>query len=77
MLPKSLTGLPGRHRVPNPLLLFAAQIVAILSVLLLAAGYLKTEPKATSARVFAVMAIFIVFYLVIGMSGPNIDPSSV
>lgn len=60
--------------MPNPLLLFAAQIVAILSVLLLAAGYLKTEPKATSARVFAVMAIFIVFYLVIGMSGPNIDP---
>ncbi|MEQ8407699.1 MAG: helix-turn-helix domain-containing protein [Gammaproteobacteria bacterium] len=60
--------------MPNPLLLFAAQIVAILSVLLLAAGYLKTEPKATSARVFAVMAVFIVFYLVIGMSGPNIDP---
>ncbi len=60
--------------MPNPLLLFAAQIVAIFSVLLLAVGYLKTEPKAASARVFAVMAVFIVFYIVNGMSGPNIDP---
>lgn len=60
--------------MPNSLLLFAAQIVAILSVLLLATGYLKTEPRAASARVFAVLAIFIVFYLVRGMSGPNIEP---
>jgi len=57
----------------NPLLLFTAQIVAILSVLLLAAGYLKTDPKAASARVFAVMAVFIVFYLLNGMSGPHIE----
>jgi AraC-like DNA-binding protein len=59
--------------VPNPLLLFAAQIVAIFSVLLLAAGYLKTDPKAASARVFTIMAIFIVFYLLNGMSGPHIE----
>lgn len=59
--------------MPNSLLLFTAQIVAILCVLLLAAGYLKADPKATSARVFTVMAIFIVFYLLSGMSGPHIE----
>jgi uncharacterized membrane protein YiaA len=60
--------------LPNPLLLFSAQVVAILSVLLLAVGFLKTEPKAKSARVFAVLAIFIVFYLLNGMAGDQIDP---
>lgn len=60
--------------MPNPLLLFTAQIVAIFSVLLLAAGYLKTEPKAASARVFAIMAVFIGFYLLNGMTSQNIDP---
>jgi len=60
--------------VPNSLLLFTAQIVSILAVLLLAAGYLKTEPKAASARVFALMAVFIVFYLLNGMTGQHIDP---
>lgn len=60
--------------MPNPILLFTAQIVAILSVFLLAAGYLKTDPRAASAKVFAVMAIFIGFYLLSGMSGDNIDP---
>ncbi len=60
--------------VPNPVLLFTAQIVAILSVFLLAAGYLKTEPRAASAKVFAIMAVFIGFYLISGMSGSNIDP---
>lgn len=59
----------------NPLLLFSAQIVAIISVLLLAVGYLKAEPKAASARVFAVMAVFIIFYILDGMSGTNIDPA--
>lgn len=58
----------------NPMLLFAAQIVAITSISLLAAGYLKTEPQAASARVFAVMAIFIGFYLLNGMTGAHIDP---
>lgn len=59
--------------MPNSLLLFSAQVIAILSVLLLAAGYLKADPKATSARVFTIMAIFVVFYLLNGMSGPHIE----
>ena len=58
----------------NPLLLFAAQIVAIFSVLLLAAGYIKTEPKARSARVFALMAVFVILYLLNGMTANHIDP---
>lgn len=61
--------------MPNPLLLFSAQIVAIMSVLLLAAGFLKTDPKAASARVFAIIAVFVVFYLLNGMTGPNIEPA--
>ncbi len=61
--------------MPNPLLLFSAQIVAIMAVLLLAAGYLKTDPRAASARVFGVMAVFVVFYLLNGMNGPNIEPA--
>jgi len=60
--------------LPNPMLLFTAQIVAILCILLLAVGYIKAEPKAASARVFAVMAIFIGFYLLNGMTGQQIDP---
>lgn len=59
--------------LPNPLLLFTAQIVAIFSVLLLAAGYLKTDPKAASAHVFTVMVLFVVFYLLNGMSGAHIE----
>jgi AraC-like DNA-binding protein len=60
--------------LPNPMLLYTAQIVAILSILLLAAGYIKAEPKAASARVFAVMAVFTIFYLLNGMAGQHIDP---
>jgi len=60
--------------VPNPLLLFAAQIVAIFSVILLAAGYLKTDPKANSARVFGLIAVFVVLYLLNGMTADHIDP---
>jgi hypothetical protein len=56
------------------MLLYTAQIVAILSILLLAAGYIKAEPKAASARVFAVMAVFTIFYLLNGMAGQHIDP---
>ena len=33
--------------MPNPVFLYSAQVVAILSVLLLAAGYLKTDPRAS------------------------------
>lgn len=58
----------------NPLLLFSAQIIAILSVSLLAAGYLKIDSRAVSARVFALMVVFVVFYLLDGMTGMNIDP---
>ena len=57
-----------------PLLLFSAQIVAILSVLLLAAGYLKTDPRAASARVFALMALMVVLYLLNGMTAAHVDP---
>lgn len=60
--------------MPNPLLLFTAQIVAIFSVLLLAAGYIKTEPRASSARVFALMAVFVILYLLNGMTADHIDP---
>lgn len=60
--------------MPNPLLLFSAQIIAMLSVLLLAAGYLKAEPRAGSGRVFALMAIFVAFYLLNGMGGQHIEP---
>ena len=58
----------------NPLLLFSGQIVAIVSVLLLAVGYLKTEPKSSSSRVFAIIAIFVVFYLLNGMTAVHIEP---
>ncbi len=54
------------------MLLFTAQIVAILSVLLLAVGYLKADPRAASARVFGLIALCVVLYLMSGMTGPNI-----
>jgi len=58
----------------NSLLLFTAQIVSIVSVLLLATGFLKADPGSPSARVFSLMIIFVVFYLLEGMAGPNIAP---
>jgi len=60
--------------LPNSLFLFTVQIIAMLSVFLLAAGYLKAEPRAGSARVFALMAVFIIFYLLNGMAGQHIEP---
>lgn len=57
------------------MLLFTAQIVAILSISLLAAGYLKADPSAASARVFAIMAVFIALYLLNGMSASYIQPA--
>lgn len=59
--------------MPNPVFLYSAQIVAILSFLLLAAGYLKTDPRASSAQVFALMALMIVLYLLNGMTAAHID----
>ena len=58
----------------NPLLLFTAQIVSILSILLLALGYLKAAPGSPSSRVFLIMAVFIVFYLLRSMTASYIDP---
>jgi AraC-like DNA-binding protein len=60
--------------LPNPLFLFTAQIIAMIAVLLLATGYVKAEPRAGSARVFALMAVFIIFYLLNGMTRQHIDP---
>lgn len=60
--------------MPSPLFLFTVQIVAMIAVLLLAAGYLKAEPRAGSARVFCLMAVFIICYLLNGMAGQHIDP---
>lgn len=54
------------------MLFYAAQILAIVSVVLLAVGYLKAEPAAASARIFAALALFVVCYLLMGMSGPNV-----
>lgn len=59
----------------SPLSLFTTQIVAILSVLLLAMGYLKADIKSSSSRVFAVIAIFVVFYILNGMTASHIDPA--
>ena len=57
----------------NPLLLFTAQIVSILSVLLLATGYFKTDPSSTSSKIFAALSVFVVFYLLSGMDADHID----
>ena len=58
----------------NPLLLFTAQIVSIFSVLLLALGYLKAAPGSPSSRVFLIMAVFVVFYLLRSMTASHIEP---
>ena len=60
--------------VISPLLLFTAQVVSILSVLLLAAGYFKTDPSSASSKVFATISVFVVFYLLSGMSASHIEP---
>ena len=58
----------------NPLLLFTAQVVSILSVLLLATGYCKTDPSSTSSKIFATLSVFVVFYLLAGMDANHINP---
>ena len=57
----------------NPLLLFTAQVVSILSVLLLATGYYKTDPSSTSSKIFAALSVFVVFYLLGGMDANHIN----
>lgn len=56
------------------LLLFCAQIVAMFSVLVLAVGYIKADPRAGSARVFVLIAVFTSFYIINGMAGSHIEP---
>lgn len=56
------------------LLLFSAQIVAIMSVLLLATGYLQAAPHERTARVFFLLGLGIVCYLIRGMSMAYIAP---
>ena len=57
------------------MLLFSAQIIAIMSVLLLAIGYLKTQGADISARLFFLMALGIVCYIIRSMSMGHIDPA--
>jgi AraC-like DNA-binding protein len=57
------------------LLLFSAQLLAIFSILMLAFGYLKAETHDISARLFFVLALGIVCYLINGMSLSHIDPA--
>ena len=57
----------------NPVLLYTTQLIAIMSLSLLAVGYLKAQPHATSARVFALTAFFAVLYVIDGMSDAHVD----
>ena len=57
------------------MLLFSAQIVAIMSVLLLAIGYLKTNAKEVSARLFFLLTFGIVCYFIRSMSMTHVDPA--
>jgi AraC-like DNA-binding protein len=57
----------------NPILLYTTQLIAIVSLILLAVGYLKAQPHATSARVFALTALFAVLYVLDGMSVSHSD----
>ncbi|MBL4820747.1 MAG: AraC family transcriptional regulator [Gammaproteobacteria bacterium] len=56
------------------ILLYTVQLVAIMSVMLLAVGNLKAAPKAPSSWVFSLMAIFVALYVVSGMSASHIEP---
>lgn len=57
----------------NPILLYTTQLIAIMSLILLAIGYLKAQPHATSARVFTLTALFAVLYIIDGMSEVHVD----
>ncbi len=57
------------------MLVFTAQIVAIVSVVLLAFGYLMSDVKDRGARLFFLLSVCIVCYLVRGMSMGYIDPA--
>jgi len=53
--------------------LFSVQLIAILSVILLAVGHLKAAPRDFSARVFGILAFCVVLYLLNGLSAPHIS----
>lgn len=57
------------------LLLFSAQIIATMSVLLLAIGYLKTNANDTSARLFFGLTLGIICYFIRSMSLAHVDPA--
>ena len=61
--------------MPSSLLLYTAQLVSVVSVVLLAIGYLKAEPLGHSSRTFAIMSLFVVLYIVNGMTASHIDPA--
>ena len=55
-------------------LLYIIQLIAILSAILLALGYLKAKPGKPSGRVFALGASFVVLYIFEGMAQTHVDP---
>lgn len=56
------------------MLLFSAQIVAIVSVLLLAIAYARTNIRERSARLFLLLGLGVICYLIRGMSMSYVDP---
>lgn len=56
------------------ILLYTMQLIAMMSLTLLAIGYLKAAPNAASARVFAIISSFVVLYIINGMSASHLDP---
>jgi AraC-like DNA-binding protein len=57
----------------DPILLYSIQLVAIMSLALLGIGYLKAEPHATSARLFALITAFAILYVIYGMSASHVE----
>ncbi len=57
----------------NSILLYTIQLIAIMALILLAVGYLKAQPLARSARVFALTALFAILYVLDGMSVAHSD----
>ena len=45
-----------------------------MSLALLAIGYYKSDPKATSSRVFALMVSCVILYVLSGMTESHVDP---
>ncbi|MCB1672577.1 MAG: AraC family transcriptional regulator [Pseudomonadales bacterium] len=58
----------------NSVLLYAMELTAILSALLLGLGYLKASPDKPAGRTFALGALFGILYLFEGMGRTHVDP---